>query len=158
MSNNKNPFADFFNAWSDNAWLKNNACTGVNFDDAIAAGRLNAKAFSDAVKAASEGAQAVLRRQAEISQRAAEEASKYFKEATSAENVKNPEAAIANQAEFAQKSIENAISNSKELFEMASKFGNEASDIINKRVIAALSEVAANNNSKKKKASTSAAA
>ena len=131
---NKNPFADLFGSFG--------------LDQAIAASRLNAKAFSDATKAAAEGAQALSRRQAEIFQNAAEEASNFWKEAGTPE--KNPEANVAKQTEFAKKSIESAIANSKELLEMANKSNTEAGEIISKRVSAALNEFSANSNKKKK--------
>ncbi len=143
---NKNPFSDLFNSWTSNL---PNAAESFDWDKLINASRLNAKAFSDAAKAAAEGAQALSRRQAEILQNNAEEISKFFKEIST--SVKNPEAGVAKQAEFAKSSIESAISNSKELVEMAVKSNAEANDIITKRISVALTELAANSNTKKKK-------
>jgi phasin family protein len=136
---NKNPFADLFTA--------NPFTEALNWDVAVNSGRQNAKAFSDAAKAAGEGAQAIARRQAEVAQKNIEEFSKFFKEASSA---KNPEEGVAKQAEFAKSSIESAIKNASEISEIASKSNKEASDIISKRISGALSEVAANANAKKK--------
>jgi phasin family protein len=148
---NKNPFADLFSNFAGNCAFND----AFSFDKFIAAGRLNAKAFSDAAKAATEGVQALTRRQAEIAQKSSEEFARFFKDVSS--SAKTPEAGIAKQAEFTKSSIESAIANSKELFEMAAKSGSEASDIIGKRVSSALSELAVNTNSAPKKNKNEAA-
>jgi len=142
---NKNPFSDLFGAWASAIPGSSEA---YDFDKIISAGRQNAKAFSDAAKAAAEGAQAVSRRQAEILQKTAEEASKYWKDVSS--NSKSPEAGMAKQAEYTKQTIESAVANSKELFEMAAKSNSEASDIISKRIAESLSEISSNTNKKKK--------
>ncbi len=138
MSNNKNPFADIFAAFSGS----NPFAESADWEKVVAAGRLNAKALSDAFKAVSEGAQAVSRRQAEIAQKSAEEVSKFVKEISTC--AKNPEESLAKQADFTKSAIEAALSNSKELLEMAAKSNGEANDIISKRVTAVLSELASN--------------
>jgi phasin family protein len=132
-SNNQNPFADFFKAWGDAGKLSN-----FDWDKAIGEGRRNAQAFAEAAKSASEGAQAIARRQAEIVQRNAEEASKFLKEAVS--SAKSPEASIAKQAEYTKTFIEAGIANTRELFELASKSNSETIDVFNKRISEALGE------------------
>ena len=151
---NKNPFADLFTGCS--ATNPFSALSlDADWDSIVNSGRQNAKAFSDAAKAASEGAQAIARRQAEVTQKNIEEFSKFFKDASSA---KSPEEGLAKQAEFTKSSVESAIKSCSEISEIASKSNKEASDIISKRISTALSEVAANANNVKKKSSTSAAA
>jgi phasin family protein len=145
----KNPFADMFSNFAGNCSFND----AFNMDKFVAAGRLNAKAFADASKAASEGAQALSRRQAEIAQKTAEEFAKYFKDVSN--SAKSPEAGIAKQAEFTKCSFESAVANSQELFEIASKSAKEASKIIGERVSSSLSEFASansnsNNNAAKK--------
>ena len=142
----KNPFSDIFNAWTSAVPAVSDA---FDFNKAIEAGRQNAKAFSDAAKAASEGAQAVSRRQAEILQKNAEEASKFWKNVNT--SGKTPEAGITAQAEYTKQSFESAVANSKEILEMAAKSNAEASDILAKRLSAALSELSENTSSPKKK-------
>jgi phasin family protein len=141
---NKNPFADLFGSF--------NSCSfnteAFNLDKVVAASRLNAKAWTDAWKAASEGTQVLYRRQAEIAQAASEEFTKLCKDFAS--NVKSPEAGIAKQAEYTKCSFEAAIANSKELFEIATKSGGQATEILNDRVSSALKEIkdlAVNSNS-----------
>ncbi|PIR37119.1 MAG: phasin [Alphaproteobacteria bacterium CG11_big_fil_rev_8_21_14_0_20_39_49] len=149
-NNNKNPFADFLAGYS----TSNPFAAECDWDSVVNAGRQNAKAWSDAAKAASEGIQAIARRQAEVAQKSVEEFSKFFKDASS---TKSPEEGIAKQVEFTKCSLESAIKNCNEISEIASKSNKEASDIISKRISNALSEVAANANSSSKKKTSAAA-
>lgn len=146
MSNKQNPFADIFKSFGDN--LKGT----FDIDQLITTNRLNAKAASDAAKAAAEGSQAIARRQVEIWQENAERASQFIKDSIT--SAKSPEASISRQAEFAKSATEAAIANARELFEIASKSNSETIDLLNKRLNEVISEVdwdgfSANSNNKK---------
>ena len=125
----KNPFADAFKDWG---------CTAnFDWDKAVAAGRQNAKAFGDAAKAATDGLQMIANRQANIFQKQAEEAQKFFSNFSSA---KSPESALEQITKAAKASAESSLANSKEIFEVASKSASEATEILSKRLSAAISE------------------
>lgn len=126
-----NPFTDV---------LKNlgyDQYANFNWDKAVASGRQNAKAFGDAAKAAADGFQLIANRQATLMQKQAEKAQELFSSFSSA---KNPETALEQITKAAQSNAESAFTNSKELFEVASKSASEAAEILNKRLTAALSE------------------
>lgn len=127
---NKNPFSDIFASFSSN---------GFNFDAATESARLNAEAFSEAVKIATEGAQKISLRQAEIAQQATEEVSKLFSQNTNSAT-KNPQDALKQQSELASECIKNAVNNSKEIFEIAQKTSDSAGKILTKRATDALNE------------------
>jgi len=146
---NTNPFSTLFNVFSEN----NPFAESCSWDKFTTANKQNTKAFSDAAKAISDGAQVFSRRQSEIFQRSAEEASKLFKNATLS-STKNPQENIAQQADFAKNSIESAISNSRELYEITTKYSSEASEIISKRVSDVLSKLAVNTNTPSKQSSS----
>ena len=91
----------------------------------------NLEAFASANKIALEGAQAVIRRQAEIVRKSVEDASKALSELNAAET---PQDKFAKQAELAKEAYEAAVANLRELTEMASKSNGEAADLISTRV------------------------
>ena len=91
----------------------------------------NLEAVASANKIALEGAQAVIRRQAEILRQGVEEASKAFSELNAAGT---PQDKIVKQAELAKEAYEAALANLRELSEMASKSNGEAADLISNRV------------------------
>ncbi len=129
MSQNSNPFANVF---------KDLGCTAnFDWDKAVASSRQNAKAFGDAAKAAADGFQLIANRQATIFQKQAEEAQKFFSSFASA---KSPEGALEQLTKAAKANAESALANSKEMFEVASKSASEATEILSKRLSAALSE------------------
>lgn len=148
MSNN-NPFADAFKAFGADKYSE-----AFNWDKAIASGQANAKAFANAAKAAADGFQMIANRQATLSQKQAEEVSKFFSSFASS---KSPEGALEQITKAAKANAESALANSKELFEVASKSASEAAEILNKRLSAAISEysetaTASNSDTKKKNA------
>lgn len=128
----QNPFADFFST-------ENPFAEAFNWDSCVSAGRANAKAFSDAAKAATEGAQAFSRRSAEIAQKQAEKAFECFKEVSSSAN-NNPQAAFAKQAAYAKKLFEEANKYAAELADIAEKANSDARTILNKRICELLDE------------------
>ncbi|MEQ8355148.1 MAG: phasin family protein [Kiloniellaceae bacterium] len=91
----------------------------------------NVEAFASANKIALEGAQAVIRRQAEILRQGVEEASKAFTEMNAAGT---PQDKIVKQAELAKGAFEAALANLRELSEMASKSNGEAANLLSSRV------------------------
>ena len=91
----------------------------------------NLEAFTSANKIALEGAQAVIRRQAEIVRKGVEDASKALSELNAAET---PQAKMLKQAELAKEAYEAAVANLRELTEMASKSNGEAAELISTRV------------------------
>jgi phasin family protein len=98
----------------------------------------NLEAFSSANKIALEGAQAVLRRQAEILRQSVEEASKAFSEMNAAGT---PQDKIAKQADLAKEVYETALANLRELTEMASKSNGEAAELLSNRVSESFGEI-----------------
>lgn len=91
----------------------------------------NLEAVASANKIALEGAQAVIRRQAEILRQGVEEASKAFSELNAAGT---PQDKILKQAELAKEAYEAALANLRELSEMASKSNGEAAELLSSRV------------------------
>lgn len=91
----------------------------------------NLEAMASANKIALEGAQAVLRRQAEILRQAVEETSKAFSELNAAGT---PQDKIVKQVELAKEAYEAALANLRELSAMASKSNGEAADLLSNRV------------------------
>lgn len=98
----------------------------------------NLEAFASANKIALEGAQAVIRRQAEILRKGVEDASKALSELNSAET---PQDKFAKQAELAKEAYEAAVANLRELTAMASKSNGEAADLLSTRVSESFSEI-----------------
>ena len=104
---------------------------GLDAQALVAYQKRNLEAVASANKIALEGAQAVIRRQAEIVRKSVEDASKAFSELNAAET---PQDKLVKQAELAKEAYEAAVSNLRELTEMASKSNGEAADLISTRV------------------------
>jgi phasin family protein len=111
---------------------------GVDLETIMASQRKNIDALTKANQLAIEGLQAVARRQAEILRGGFEEASSLMREIM---QVQSPEDRVARQTDAAKKAVERALSNARELAEIVAKAGNEAFDIINRRVGESLDEV-----------------
>ena len=144
---NKNPFADVLKIWGCEKYADS-----FNWDQAISSSRQNAKAFGDAAKAATEGFQSIANRQAALIQKQAEEMSKFFSSFASA---KNPEGALEQLTKAAKANTDSALSNSKEIFEVASKSASEATDILSKRFSAVMAECNNSNNNESASSSSS---
>lgn len=145
----QNNFAEAFKVFTD---FK---APVYDFNQLFSIGRRNLEAFSAANQAIAEGAQAVARRQAEVSRNNTEEAIQLFRDIYSS---KNPEASAAKQAEFVKQSFETTLANLREMFEMASKSNVEASEVLSKRISDAMAEFnkAYNNNASGGKKSSNA--
>ncbi len=100
-------------------------------------------------RVAYEGGQAIAQRQAEIVREAVDESLKAIKELAEAA----PEQRMVKQAELAKEGYEQLLANVRELSEIATKANQEALDLVNTRVTAALDEfkVAMNGATAKKK-------
>lgn len=102
--------------------------------------RKNVEAVSAANKVALEGIQAVMKRQSEIAQQAVEEVSKLVGQFDAKAN---PAETVAKQTELVKEAFEKALSNMKELAEMAGKSNGEALETIQKRFTESLEELKA---------------
>lgn len=98
----------------------------------------NLEAFTSANKIALEGAQAVIRRQAEIVRKGVEDASKALSELNAAGT---PQDKMMKQAELAKEAYEAAVANLRELTEMASKSNGEAAELLSTRVSESFGEI-----------------
>lgn len=122
MSKQQNP-SDFFKAWTD---FKMPTFDAGSF---TAAQKRNLEALSAANQVVTESIQAISRRQAEVMRTNVENMLKASKEIWTS---KSPETNTAKQAELAKSIYESAVSNAREISEMASKSSLEAFDIISK--------------------------
>lgn len=135
---NDNPFTQFF-AQNDFAKLYEQFQTNpFDLKSIMEAQRKNVQAITDAQQVAIESFQALAQRQTEIISQLVEDQSSIAKglmgEGT-------PESKIAKNADMFKKIYERTVSNMHELTDMVSKSNVEASNIINKRVSAGMSEL-----------------
>jgi phasin family protein len=100
--------------------------------------RKNLQAFSEALQVVVESSQTIAQSQAEILSQLASDNSSLIQEIA---GEGTPEEKIAKQADLIKKNYEKSIANWREISDIASKSGKEASDIINKRVSASLTEI-----------------
>ncbi len=110
---------------------------GVDAQALMAAQKRNIEAVASANKVALEGAQAVIRRQAEILRQGVEEASKAITELNAAGT---PQDKLAKQAELLKAAYEASLGNLRELTEMATKSNGEAAELLTTRVSESFSE------------------
>lgn len=102
--------------------------------------RKNIEAMTAANQLAAEGIQAIMRRQAEIVQESLKEANSLVSEIAAAGT---PEDKIVRQVELVKQAYEHALSNTKELAELAAKSNEEAIEVIAARVSDTLDEIKA---------------
>ncbi len=100
--------------------------------------RKNFQAFTEAGQQAMEGIQAIVQKQSELMSQMTEDNSAIAHEIMADGT---PEQKIAKQADLMKKNYEKSIANMKEISDMLGKSNQEATDIINKRVTASLTEV-----------------
>lgn len=110
----------------------------VDVQQIMAISRKNIEAMTAANQLAAEGVQAVLKRQAEIVQERLKEANTLVTELAAAGT---PEDKILRQVDLVKQAYENAISNTKELAEIAAKSSGEAIEIISERISDSLDEI-----------------
>ena len=100
--------------------------------DALVDGqRRNLEAMTAANKAAMDGVQAVMQRQAEILRESLTEAAKAAQDNAAAPA--NPQEAVTKQAELVRAAFEKNVANMKELAELMAKANTEAYEVLNKR-------------------------
>lgn len=133
---------EFFKSFSD---FK---APAFDFNALITTQRRNLEMLVEAGQLLGEGAQAVLRHNAEALKNSVESSLKASKEVFTGTS---PEAAAAKQAEFAKAAFENGLAHLREVAETFAKSSNEALDIINKRVSESLEELGSNTKTYAKK-------
>lgn len=110
----------------------------IDMDQLMAISRKNIEAFTAANQLTVEGVQALMRRQAEIVKETVEEASSMMTELVAAGT---PEDKMARQVELIKSAYEHAMTNAKELSELAAKSNGEAAEIISSRITSSLDEI-----------------
>ncbi len=113
---------------------------GVDGNIIMESQKKNVEALAQANKVALEGMQAVFKRQAEILGQAMEEMQTTFKEIAAAGE---PQDKVAQQTDLVKDAVEKALSNMRELAEMAGKSNTEAFETIRSRFTESLDEVKA---------------
>ena len=133
----QNDFIKFF----DPALAKSlSGFSGFPFDmkDFMESQRKNFEAFSEAQQRTMEGLQAITQRQGELLSQIVEDQSNLAREIM---GEGSPEQKVARQADLMKKNYEKSISNLKDISDLLSKSNQQASDIINKRITASLTEI-----------------
>ncbi len=128
--NYANAFTDMFK----NNMFKNN----FDYNQVLTTGRRNLEAASEASQAVVENVQAISRRQAEIARETVEGAMKASKEIFTSGT---PETNIAKQTAYAKDAFETALSNLREVSEMAAKSCFEIFDVVTSRASESLEEI-----------------
>mgnify|MGYP000957783618 CR=1 FL=1 len=138
MVKNDNPFTQFF-AGNDFAKLFDQfQASPFDLKAIMEAQRKNVQAFTDAQQVAMDSLQALAQRQTEIISQIVEDQSLVAKELM---GEGTPESKIAKNADLFKKIYERTVGNVRELSDMMNKSNVEASNIINKRVAAGMSEL-----------------
>jgi phasin family protein len=110
----------------------------MDFNQLCSTQRRNIEALSAANQVVVEGAQAISRRQAEVMRSSVEDALKASKALMTSTT---PETNLTKQADYAKSLFETALSNLREITEMATKSGFEAFDVLTSRAAETLEEV-----------------
>ena len=132
----KNPFADF--DFTKIAGAFNFPM--VNVENVVETGRKNFAAFTTASTATVELMKAIAQRQGDMVRAAMEDFSKHGSDVLAAATV---EEKAAKQIDFAKKSYEAAIANTKELTDLYTKGQTEAFETLNARIAELTEEVKA---------------
>jgi phasin family protein len=111
---------------------------GVNWQEVMAAQQKNLQALAKANQLLVEGAQAVMRREVEILQKAMAELAQASQELM---QQGDPQAQASKRLALAQASFEAAISNMRELAEVAGRSNREALEVINQRALESFEEI-----------------
>ncbi|MSP50273.1 MAG: phasin family protein [Alphaproteobacteria bacterium] len=133
----KNPFLDF-DMQAMQKMMTDMKMPAFDWESILAANRRNMEAFSQANQLAAESAQAIMRRQGEILKGAMDDANRSL---TTMLADGSPEDRIARQTDAMKTAFEAAISNYREMMEMASKANAEALGVMSKRVSESLDEL-----------------
>ena len=111
---------------------------GVDWQELMAAQQKNLQALTKANQVLVEGAQAVMRREVEILQKAMAEFAEASKEMM---QQGDPQAQANKRLELAKTSFEAAIANMRELAEVAGRSNREALEVINQRALESFEEI-----------------
>jgi phasin family protein len=111
---------------------------GVDWQEVMAAQQKNLQALAKANQVLVEGAQAVMRREVEILQKAMAELADASKELM---QQGDPQAQASKRLELAKTSFEAAIQNMRELAEVAGRSNREAMEVINQRALEGFEEI-----------------
>jgi len=133
----KNPFLDF-DMQAMQKMMGDMKMPAFDWEAIMAANRRNMEAFAQANQLAAEGAQAIFRRQGEILKSTMEDANRQVKTMLADGT---PEDRVARQTDAIKTAFEQAISNYREMIEMASKANAEALSVMSKRVSESLDEL-----------------
>ena len=106
-------------------------------DAVLAAQRRNVEALSHANQLAIEGAQAVARRQIELTRQSFEDFSTLLRDLSQPASAEDR---IAKNTEFAKQLLEKGVSHGREIAMLASKAGTEAAEVLHKRACEGLDE------------------
>lgn len=130
----KNPFADFdFTKFAGDFKLPT-----MNVESMVETGRKNFAAMTSAGTTAAESMKAIAQRQSDMFRAAMEDLSKHGSEVLAAATV---EEKAAKQIDFAKKSYESAVANTKELTDLYTKGQTEAFEALSARVAELTEEV-----------------
>lgn len=133
-----NPFTDFFAQNDFSKMLENYQAMPFDMKSFLETQRKNAQALTEAQKMAFEGLQTVIQRQAEILSQMVEDNSNLAKDLM-AEG--SPEQKMTKNAEMFKTVYERTVQSMKEMADIMNKSGEDASNIINKRVSASMNEI-----------------
>ena len=111
---------------------------GFDVTAVLEAQRRNVEALIAANQAATEGVQALAKRQSEIFQQSLDAGKKAFAKLGKAGS---PQDAAANQAKIAKEVFEKAVANAGELTALVSKTNTEAAEVITGRIAEGLDEI-----------------
>jgi len=111
---------------------------GVDWQEIMAAQQKNLQALAKANQVLVEGAQAVMRREVEILQKAMAELADASKDLM---QQGDPQAQASKRLELARTSFEAAIQNMRELAEVAGRSNREALEVINQRALEGFEEI-----------------
>jgi phasin family protein len=111
---------------------------GVDWSELMASQQKNLQALAKANQLLVEGAQAVIRREIEILQKAMAELAAASKDML---QQGDPQAQAAKRLELAQTSFQSAIQNMRELAEVAGRSNREALEVINQRALEGFEEI-----------------
>ena len=111
---------------------------GVDWQEVIAAQQKNLQALAKANQVLVEGAQAVMRREIEILQKAMAELAEASRDLM---QQGDPQAQASKRLELAKTSFEAAIQNMRELAEVAGRSNREALEVINQRALESFEEI-----------------
>ena len=111
---------------------------GVDWSELMASQQKNLQALAKANQLLVEGAQAVVRREVEILQKALAELAAASKDIM---QQGDPQAQAGKRLELAQASFQAAIQNMRELAEVAGRSNREALEVINQRALESFEEI-----------------